>query len=132
MQHANWQTGAKSPVVPLVKLLKSVVFLTWNWGAGLRPIPPIDFCPTVICRPFCSLGMEEFCGKSATLRALIFMITARHEVQHSQGAVGNEQVNSMTQARTASVVRNTSETQIELTINLDGTGQAELSTVCRF
>ena len=34
----------------------------------------------------------------------------------------------MTQARTASVVRNTSETQIELTINLDGTGQAELST----
>ena len=22
MQHANWQTGAKSPVVPLVKLLK--------------------------------------------------------------------------------------------------------------
>ena len=34
----------------------------------------------------------------------------------------------MTQARTASVVRNTSETRIELTINLDGTGQAELST----
>lgn len=34
----------------------------------------------------------------------------------------------MTQARTASVVRNTSETQIELKINLDGTGQAELST----
>ncbi len=34
----------------------------------------------------------------------------------------------MTQARTASVVRNTGETQIELTINLDGTGQAELST----
>ena len=34
----------------------------------------------------------------------------------------------MTQARAASVVRNTSETQIELTINLDGTGQAELST----
>lgn len=34
----------------------------------------------------------------------------------------------MTQARTASVVRNTSETQIELTINLDGTGRAELST----
>ena len=34
----------------------------------------------------------------------------------------------MTQARTASVVRNTSETQIELTIILDGTGQAELST----
>ena len=34
----------------------------------------------------------------------------------------------MTQARTASVIRNTSETQIELTINLDGTGQAELST----
>ena len=34
----------------------------------------------------------------------------------------------MTQARTASVVRNPSETQIELTINLDGTGQAELST----
>ena len=34
----------------------------------------------------------------------------------------------MTQARTASVVRNTSETQIELTINLDGTGQAEFST----
>ena len=34
----------------------------------------------------------------------------------------------MTQARTASVVRDTSETQIELTINLDGTGQAELST----
>lgn len=34
----------------------------------------------------------------------------------------------MTQARIASVVRNTSETQIELTINLDGTGQAELST----
>ncbi|MEC8480756.1 MAG: imidazoleglycerol-phosphate dehydratase HisB [Pseudomonadota bacterium] len=34
----------------------------------------------------------------------------------------------MTQARTASVVRNTSETQIELTINLDGKGQAELST----
>ena len=34
----------------------------------------------------------------------------------------------MTQARTASVVRNTSETQIEMTINLDGTGQAELST----
>ena len=34
----------------------------------------------------------------------------------------------MTQARTASVVRNTSETQIELTINLDGSGQAELST----
>ncbi len=34
----------------------------------------------------------------------------------------------MTQARTASVVRNTSETQIELTINLDGAGQAELST----
>ena len=34
----------------------------------------------------------------------------------------------MTQARTASVVRNTSETQIEVTINLDGTGQAELST----
>ena len=34
----------------------------------------------------------------------------------------------MTEARTASVVRNTSETQIELTINLDGTGQAELST----
>ena len=34
----------------------------------------------------------------------------------------------MTQARTASVVRNTSETQIELTINLDGTGQAQLST----
>ena len=34
----------------------------------------------------------------------------------------------MTQARTASVVRNTSETQIELTIHLDGTGQAELST----
>ena len=34
----------------------------------------------------------------------------------------------MAKARTASVVRNTSETQIELTINLDGTGQAELST----
>ena len=34
----------------------------------------------------------------------------------------------MTQARAASVVRNTSETQIELTINLDGTGRAELST----
>ena len=34
----------------------------------------------------------------------------------------------MTQARTASVIRNTSETQIELTINLDGTGHAELST----
>ena len=38
----------------------------------------------------------------------------------------------MTQARTASVVRNTSETQIELTINLDGTGQAELSTGLAF
>jgi len=38
----------------------------------------------------------------------------------------------MTQARTASVFRNTSETQIELTINLDGTGQAELSTGLAF
>ena len=34
----------------------------------------------------------------------------------------------MTQARSACVFRITSETQIELTINLDGTGQAELST----
>ncbi|RPG27085.1 MAG: imidazoleglycerol-phosphate dehydratase HisB [Gammaproteobacteria bacterium TMED92] len=34
----------------------------------------------------------------------------------------------MTQARTANVVRNTSETQIELSINLDGTGIAQLST----
>lgn len=34
----------------------------------------------------------------------------------------------MTQARTANVVRNTSETQIELSINLDGTGTAQLST----
>ena len=34
----------------------------------------------------------------------------------------------MTQGRTANVVRNTSETQIELSINLDGTGTAQLST----
>ncbi len=34
----------------------------------------------------------------------------------------------MSQARTATVTRNTAETQIELTLNLDGAGDAELST----
>ncbi len=34
----------------------------------------------------------------------------------------------MSQARTATVTRNTAETQIELTLNLDGSGNAELQT----
>ena len=34
----------------------------------------------------------------------------------------------MSQARTATVKRDTSETQIELTLNLDGTGECELTT----
>ena len=34
----------------------------------------------------------------------------------------------MSQARTATVKRDTSETQIELTLNLDGTGKCELTT----
>lgn len=34
----------------------------------------------------------------------------------------------MSQARTATVNRDTSETQIELTLNLDGTGECELTT----
>ncbi len=34
----------------------------------------------------------------------------------------------MTQARTASVTRNTAETQIELSLNLDGSGDSELVT----
>ena len=34
----------------------------------------------------------------------------------------------MSQARTATVARNTAETQIELTLNLDGTGNADLNT----
>lgn len=38
----------------------------------------------------------------------------------------------MTQGRTASIVRNTSETQIELTINLDGNGEVSLSTGLAF
>ena len=38
----------------------------------------------------------------------------------------------MTEARTASIVRNTSETQIELTLNLDGSGEVDLSTGLAF
>lgn len=38
----------------------------------------------------------------------------------------------MTQGRTASIVRNTSETQIELTINLDGNGEVNLATGLAF
>ncbi len=38
----------------------------------------------------------------------------------------------MTQARTASVTRNTAETQIELSLNLDGSGDSELVTGLRF
>ena len=38
----------------------------------------------------------------------------------------------MTQGRTASIVRNTSETQIELTINLDGNGEVHLATGLAF
>ena len=34
--------------------------------------------------------------------------------------------------RTASVQRDTRETQIKLTLNLDGTGKAEISTGCGF
>ena len=39
---------------------------------------------------------------------------------------------SVTQGRTASIVRNTSETQIELTINLDGNGEVNLATGLAF
>ena len=38
----------------------------------------------------------------------------------------------MTQGRTASIVRHTSETQIELTINLDGNGEVNLATGLAF
>ena len=34
--------------------------------------------------------------------------------------------------RTASIKRDTKETQIELTLNLDGTGKGEIATGCGF
>ena len=43
MQHANWQTGAKSPVVPLVKLLKERGVFDMELGRWIKAIPPIDF-----------------------------------------------------------------------------------------
>ena len=77
MQHANWQTGAKSPVVPLVKLLKKRGVFDVELGRWIKANTTNRFLPHGDLSAFCSLGMEEFCGKSATLRALIFMITAK-------------------------------------------------------